>query len=309
MTLMIKTLALALLLLTALLATACGDDGAASGDKPAVIATTGFAEDLVREVAGPDAEVEQLVPDGAKPHSSGASAKDRARLDGADLVVAFGRAYEEGLPLDDLRAERFEIAESVGELREADHAEEDGEHAEEEPGNDRDRDPHVWMDPTRMAAAAPGIADALAKVDPDSADAYRSRAKEAAARLRALDAELRRTLAVVPEERRKLVTSHESVGYFADRYGFELVAAPFGLAPEAEASATDLQDVVAAVRRSKVPVVFAQQGDDPKVMRRIAEETGVEVIDDLRVESAGPGGGTYAEAMRFNARRIAEALR
>jgi ABC-type Zn uptake system ZnuABC Zn-binding protein ZnuA len=159
-----------------------------------------------------------------------------------------------------------------------------------------------------MAAAAPGVADALAKVDPGGADAYRRRAREYAEQLRGLDAELRRTLSEVPAERRKLVTSHESLGYLADRYDFEVVAAPFGLAPEAEASAEDLADVVAAVRRERVPVVFAQKGDDPKIMRRVAEQTGTEVIDDLLVENPGEAGETYADAMRHNARRIAEGL-
>jgi zinc/manganese transport system substrate-binding protein len=302
------------------------EGGAPDEEKPTVVATTGFAADLVRAVAGEDTEVVQLVPDAANPHSYAASAQDRAKLDGADLVVAFGRNYEEGLPLDEVRAPRLEIAGHVGELRrfsagevadERGREDEDDDHGHDDGHRDEDdghapgpgsRDPHVWMDPTRLAAAAPAIADALAKAEPAKADAFRTRARDHAERLRALDAELREILARVPQERRKLVTSHESMGYFADRYDLRVVGAPFGLAPEAQASSRDVAEVIAEVRAEQVPVVFAQQGDDPKVMRRIADEAGVRIVDDLHVENPGPGADTYADAMRHNARRVAEAL-
>lgn len=336
-------------LASALLLVACSsdDDTGSAANGPTVVATSGFAADLVRGVAGTDAEVIQLVPDSATAHTYSASAKDRATLDRADVVVAFGRGYEEGLPLDETSAPQFAIAENVGDLRqftegdlpegehghedEDEHAAEGGdEHAdepEEEHSGEAEKtaregapegrhadgehgagDPHVWMDPTRMAAAAPRLADMLAKADPGNADAYRQRAREHADRLRALDSELGEILASVPPERRKLVTSHDSMGYFADRYDFEFVGAPFGLAPEAEASAQAVAEVIEVVRAENVPAVFAQEGDDPKVMRQIAKETGVTVVDDLLVENPGPQAETYVEAMRHNARRIAEAL-
>jgi zinc/manganese transport system substrate-binding protein len=159
-----------------------------------------------------------------------------------------------------------------------------------------------------MAAAAPAIADALTRADGANADAYRARAEQLARDLRALDADLRRTLASIPAERRKLVTSHESMGYFAERYELDFVGAPFGLSPEAEASARDVAEVIDQVRRQRVPAVFSQGGDDPEVMRRIANEAGVSVVDDLLVENPGPQGETYAAAMRHNARLVATAL-
>lgn len=301
---------LVLLAVCSLPLAACREDeqGAGPGG-PAILATTGFAADFALGVAGEEAEVTQLVPDSASPHSYGASAKDRAKLARAEVVVAFGLGYEEGLPLDDVSAPRFAIAERIGELRTFAEGEvADGGHDEEEEHGAGARDPHVWMDPMRLAAAAPGLADTLAEVDPENADAYRERARRYADRLRALDAELRRTLAAVPPERRKLVTSHESLGYLADRYDLAFVGAPFGLAPEAEASAREIAEVVDLVREQRLPAVFAEQGDDPKVMRQIARETGVAIVDDLLVENPGPQADTYAEAMRHNARRIAEAL-
>jgi zinc/manganese transport system substrate-binding protein len=317
--------------LIALLAAGCGTDETktASGDRMTVVATTGFAADLVRAVAGGDVEVVQLVPDSANPHSYAASARDRATLDTADLVVAFGRSYEEGLPLDELRSPRFAIADHTGELRRfeegetaevghadglggEEHRDEDGhEHEdedEEEHGEAGAPDPHVWMDPTRLAAAAPALADALGRADGENTAAHRERAAKHAAELHRLDRELREILRTVPPERRRLVTSHESMGYFAARYDFAFVGAPLGIAPEAQASAERIAKVVEDVREAGVPAVFAQQGDDPKVMRQVAREAGVEVVGDLLVESPGPRGDSYSAAMLHNARRIAGAL-
>jgi len=248
-----------------------------------VLATTPIAAEVVRAVAGPDAQVATLLTGTASPHDYGASAKDRARLEEADLVVAWGAGLERGLPLDDLDQDPLELA--AGE-----------------------RDPHVWMDPTRVAAALPELADALADADAEHAAAYRRRATAYRDKLERLDRELRRMLAVVPAERRKLVTSHDSLGHFARRYGFEFVGAPFGLAPEAEPSAERVADLIDRVESQGVPAVFAEDTDDPELMRRIADAAGVEVVDDLLVEGFGDEVDGYEAMMRHDARRIAEAL-
>ena len=248
-----------------------------------MLATTPIAAEVVRAVAGPDAQVATLLTGTASPHDYGASAKDRARLEEADLVVAWGAGLERGLPLDDLDQDPLELA--AGE-----------------------RDPHVWMDPTRVAAALPGLADALADADAEHAGAYRRRAAAYRSELERLDRELRRMLAVVPAERRKLVTSHDSLGHFARRYGFEFVGAPFGLAPEAEPSAERVADLIDRVESQGVPAVFAEDTDDPELMRRIADAAGVEVVDDLLVEGFGDEVDGYEAMMRHDARRIAEAL-
>lgn len=270
----------------ATLALGCGSDDAGRSGKLRVAATTGFAAELARAVAGDSADVTQVIPASAAPHAYGASAQDRAAITTADLVVAFGRSYEEGLPLEDADGPLFEIA----------------EHAGHEEG-----DPHVWMDPVLMAQASAGLAEELAEADPDGASGYRERAKEHAAGLRALDGELREILSGVPADRRRLVTSHDSLAYFAERYGFEIVATAFGRAPEAEASAQTVADVIATIRAEGIPVVFGQQGDDPRVVARIASEAGVEVVDDLVVENPKPGQG-LAATLRRDAELIAGAL-
>jgi ABC-type Zn uptake system ZnuABC Zn-binding protein ZnuA len=313
-----------------------GEDEASGGggERPRIVASTGIAADITRQVAGDDAEVIQLVPDSANPHSYSLSASEQHDLVESELLVYFDPALEQALPLDaapdsvaiaelqQVEAHSFEEHErGGGHARDDDgHGREDDDgHGREDDeaagGGDHDHvhepgapDPHVWMDPTRIEAALPALARALGRIDPANANAYRERARAYGEELAALDRDLRRTVATIPAERRKLVTSHDLMGYFADRYGFEFVGAPFGTSPEAEASAGALGALIERVREEGVPAVFAQHGDDPKVLRQLGAEADVEVVDDLLVEGLGAEAGSYAEMMRFTTGRIAEAL-
>ncbi len=262
------------------LASGCGDD---SDPDVTVVATTTIAADIAQHVTGPDAEVDVLLPESASPHDYSASAKDRARLEEADLVVAWGAGLEAGLPLDELDNEPVELA--AGQ-----------------------QDPHIWMDPRRVALSLSKLSTALAEADPARTDAYRARAAAYANELARLDRELRRTLTAIPDERRKLVTSHDSLGHFVRRYSFEFVGAPFGLAPESQPSAKTVATLIERVEREQVPAVFAEDTDDPELMREIADEAGVEVVDDLLTEGFGGRVDSYEDMLRYDTDRIAAAL-
>jgi zinc/manganese transport system substrate-binding protein len=308
--------------LLALALAACGSDEDASGGGTKITATTGILSDITSQVAGPDAEVEQLIPEGSSPHDFQLSAQDRAGVEDSALLVANGEGLEAGVPLDEIDVERFELAESAPGLlfeepgeheREEGHEGEDAaEHggdaeAEEEPEHGT-VDPHVWMDPARVAAALPALAEALSAADPGHAEGYRSRAERYAEELTALDRELEGELAQIPPDSRELVTSHDALGYFADRYDFTVVATPFPASgAEAEASAGRIAEVEEAIRATGVPTVFAEAEDDPEVLELIADETGVRVEPGLLVESPGPAGG-YVEMLREDGAMIAAGL-
>lgn len=309
-------LALAILAAALLAANGNGEPDARAERIPQVVATTGILADIVSQVGGDDVEVMQLVPDGASPHSYAPSAQEQQRLAEADLVAFTSTALEQGLPLE-VAGNTFELAENIdgertfakGELSPlADEHEGDGG-ADEHEGEHRagSVDPHLWLDPTQVRAAIPALSGALAALDPTSSTDFRERGKDYVGQLSALDREVEAMTGSIPAERRKLVTSHDSMGYFADRYGFEFVGAPFALVPESEASAADLSGLIDSIEREQVPVVFAQEGDDPEVLERIAEEAGVEVVDDLRISSPAES-GSYIEMMGFTARRITESL-
>lgn len=284
---------------------ACGNDPPDSR----VVVTTGVVRSIVAAVAGPDLEVAQLIPDGVSPHSFSPSARDRRRIEEAELLVRVSPSIESAVRSG--ARETLTLADHAGRLRslEGGHAEEEGGHAGEDEEEHSGLDPHVWMDPTRIAHAAPAIGEALAEADPGAAEGYRARARALARRLLGLDRELRGLLRAVPASDRTLVTSHDSLGYFADRYGFEVVGTVFPASgPEAEPSAGRVRDLIASVRRAAVPAVFAQHGDDARVLRRVAETTGVRVVDDLLVESLGDA-RDYPDMLRRDARLIAAALR
>jgi zinc/manganese transport system substrate-binding protein len=259
----------------------CGDDS--DDGRVRVVATTTIAADIVRNVAGPDADVEALIPESASPHDYALSAKDRARLEDADLVVAWGAGLEENLALDELDDEPLELA--VGQT-----------------------DPHVWMDPGLAQAELPELATELAAVDPDNRSAYRNRADAYIRKLVRLDRELAQLLAEIPPERRKLVTSHDSLGHFVRRYDFDFVGAPFGITPGAEPSADKVASLIERVKEADVPAVFAEDTDDPALMRQIADEAGVEVVDALLTEGFGGRVDSYEDMLRYDARLIADAL-
>lgn len=300
-------LRLSILVALFLLASALSGCGEAGGNHHTIAVTTGIWADLVRQVAGPDASVDQVIPDGASPHEFQLSARDRARIENDLLLVYNGADLEAGIPISDIQVPKFAMAEHVGPLQRFRSA---GslEHPSAEAGAAGGYDPHVWMDPTRVVTALPALAETLAKADPVHAAGYRARARAYAAKLRRLDAEMRRTLAAVPPQNRKLVTSHDALGYFADHFGFQVIATPFPASgPDAEATAQTVNEVEEAIRRAHVPTVFAQETDNPEVLEGIASRTGVRIEEHLPVEAPGDAAG-YIGMLRRDAQIIAAGL-
>jgi zinc/manganese transport system substrate-binding protein len=264
----------------------CGSDE--NGDGPTVAVTTGIWADVIEAIAGEDASVEQIIPDGTSPHDFQLSARDRAEIEDSGLLVYNGADLEAGIPIEDLDATAFAMTDHAGQLRPS--------------------DPHVWMDPARVAEAVPALADELAKADPDQADGYRERAAGYVRELETLDREIRSTLAAIPAANRQLVTSHDALGYFADRYAFRVIATPFPASgPQSEASAQTIAEVEEAIRTSGVPTVFAQDTDNPEVLEGIAARTGVRIETGLPVEAPGEA-GSYLEMLRRDAELIGAGL-
>lgn len=291
------------------------DDG---DDRALVVVTTPILGDVVSEVVGDDAKVEVLMPRGADPHAFEPSARQAASLRDAELVVANGLGLEAGMrsALDAAVAdgvEVFEVAPLLDPLPfGADPSDDVDDHGDHEHGS---LDPHVWMDPSRMATAATLVADALSgavgDMDPDG---VHQRAADYAAELLALDDEMDELLAAVPEGRRLLVTDHDSFGYFAERFRFEVVGVvvPGGdtLATPGAGSLRDLARVVAA---HDVPAIFTDDTVSPTLSEALAAEVGedVQVVALATGSLSEPGGDadTYVAMMRTIAEQVAAALR
>jgi zinc/manganese transport system substrate-binding protein len=178
------------------------------------------------------------------------------------------------------------------------------EGAREDEGHDHAAgDPHLWLDPIAMRDVAAALVPTLGDLGIDAQE----RGAGVVAALEAVDGEARSILEAVPTERRKLVTGHESLGYFADRYGFGLVGAVVpGLSTQGEASARELAALADAIRGAGVSVVFSELGTPPAVAAAVAEETGAAVVE-LPVEQL-PDHGSYLSFIRGLATTIADAL-
>ncbi|MCB0965800.1 MAG: zinc ABC transporter substrate-binding protein [Ilumatobacter sp.] len=314
---------LALASSAALTLAACGGDdtGSASSDAP-VVATTSIWADVTSNV-GCGAEVPALIPAGADPHSFEPSLQDRELVDGATTVIANGLDLEEPiLPLLDVAADNgtnvIELAIDVDVLMptdEHDHDDEDHDdedHDEEEGQVDDDHghahgdggDPHFWQDPRRVSGTLDTIATALAANSIDTCvDEYR-------AELESLDAEIESMLAPIPDDARVLVTSHESLAYFADRYGFEIVGTVIpSMSTMAETNAADLAELSDEIERHGVEVIFTEEMSSAADAEALADRLGVAVVplvtDSLTDD---PDTDTYVEMMRHNAGLIAEQL-
>ena len=195
-------------------------------------------------------------------------------------------------------------------IEEIEHPISEGEDEHEGHGHGVE-DPHFWFDPLRVKLAVNEIAARLSVLDPDGADGYVANASEYTAQLDELDAWTLEQIAAVPDSHRFLVTSHDSFGYFADRYGFEVVGVILSTTTEAEPSAEHLTELVEVVEKYNVPAVFGEATVSERLATSIAEESGADLIrlysGSLGVD--GSGAQTYLDMVRTNVERIVEALK
>ena len=296
----------ALIVVVALLTTACGDgDTDTTGIR--VVATTTILGDIARNIVEDDGSVEVLLPIGADPHDYQASARQVAAIQEADLVIANGLGLEEGLA-DVLESAATDGANLLTVAPLLDPLPFGSDNAADAEAGD---DPHVWLDPLRMADATRIIADELTKVN-GSLD-WTIRGNAYADALATADDEVQAALEVVPRQDRKLVTNHDALGYFASRYGFEVVGVVIpGGSTLAEPSSAELTELVSVVEREQVRAIFAETTNPEVIADAVAAEAGGDVIVvELFTGSlgeAGSGAGTLIEMLTTNAQRIAQAL-
>jgi len=225
-------------------------------------------------------------------------------------IVEEEHADEHGA--EEEHADEHAAEEHADEGHEEEHAGE--EHAGEEEHGHGEYDPHVWHDPTNAVVMVEEIRDALVEADPGNAEAYEKNAEEYISELEALDADVQERVGSIPDENRILFTSHDTFGYFAERYGFEVVGTALGSVSTevGDPSAGDIAALVEEIREAGVPAIFAENVQNPDLMESIAEEAGVELAPTLYTDALGePGseGDTYVGMIRHNVDTIVAALR
>ena len=316
-----KAALIALVLLLPL--AACSDDSGGAAPTPAVmpstpisvVVTNNIVADWVENIGGEHVEVFSLVPVGADPHGFQPGAKDVAKIADADLVLSVGLGLEESWLRDLLRnAARdpstiVELGEVVDPIEFAESHREDVA-VPEELGHGI-HDPHFWFDPIRVKRAVNDIAARLSVLDPDRSDIFSADASAYNKRLDELHAWIEEQVGTVPEERRLLVTSHDSLGYFANLYRFQVVGVILSITTEVEPSAADLADLIHEIEEHSVQAVFGETTVSERLAETVAAESGAKVVrlHSGSLGAEGSGAESYIEMIRTNVERIVEALK
>jgi zinc transport system substrate-binding protein len=306
-----RTLALAAAGLAATVVAACGDAGAnpASEGKVDVVVAFYPLQFVAERVGGDAVAVTNLAKPGAEPHDLELSPKQVGEVSDAGLIV-----YLKGFQpqVDEAIAQQggdraFDVA-TVTPLRDAaedthvHEGEPGGEHAEEAGG----KDPHVWLDPTRLATIGDKLAVRLGEIDPAGAAGFTARAAALRADLEGLDRMFTDGLATC--QRREIVTSHAAFGYLAARYDLDQVGIT-GLSPEAEPTARRLAEVAEQAREHHATTIFFETLVSPKVAETIAKEVGADTAVLDPIEGLQPGStGDYLSVMRSNLAVLRPAL-
>ena len=194
-----------------------------------------------------------------------------------------------------------------------DEEDEDGDedHHDEEDHHHGEFDAHVWMDPTLVARWTDEIAEALAEVDPAHAAGYAARAATLSGELQELDAWIRNQVSAIPAARRLLVTDHDVMGYFAERYGFRLLETIVpGVSTASEPSARHLAQLRETIAEHGIPAIFIGTTVSPQIAESVADDLGIELVSIYTGSLSEPDGpaATYQDFMRTNVERIVAAL-
>ena len=289
--------------------TACTSEGSGSGH-PIVAVSMYPVEEIVRTLVGPDLDVLTLVPPGTEAHSYDPTPQQVTQLEDADLVVYIGGDFQPEVEkaigsLGD-RTTRVDLLRSVNVLPVTDPLAGTGSGSEAHVGED---DPHVWLDPRRMADMTAAVADAISSRWPSLTEAVNQRAGDYVRALNALDADLRSGLQSCP--RRVFITSHHAFAYLADSYGLTQVSIA-GISPGEEPSARTLQALSDFARANGVSTVFFESTVPDDLAATLASEVGattaaLHTIESLNSEQL-TNGTDYASEMRANLTALRAAL-
>jgi len=302
----------------------CGSSDSTSGGPLKVVATTTQVGDWVREVGGDAVSVDQVLQPNTDPHEYEPRPSDVADAAGAAVVFASGDDLdswiEEIVADSGSDAEVIDLGAHVPERLAGEHEHEeheghgDEEHAEDEgeEGHEHDSefDPHWWHDPRNAEAAVREIQRALGAADPDHRALFRRNAAEYLRRLARLDAGIASCLGRVPPAERKLVTDHDAFGYFAHRYGIDVVGAVIpSQTTQAQASAKDVSELIDLIEREGVKAVFPESSLSASVAEAVARQTGASSDYELYGDTLGPAdspGSTYIGMEAANADAMAQ---
>jgi zinc/manganese transport system substrate-binding protein len=269
-----------------------------------VLATETFLGDMAQNVAGSRVKVDVLLPAGVDPHEFQPTPQDAIKIERSRVLVINGLGLEAWLTNSLLQnASGASLVVATDGLKPL--ADPSGQHNQ--------GDPHMWMNPLNAEQYVNNIRDGLSKADPAGSAGYATNAEAYDAQLKALDEWIRSEVAQIPSERRLLVTNHDSLGYFAEAYGFKLIGTVIpGISTDASTSAREVASLIQAIKSTGAPAIFVDVSENPKLAEQIASESGTKVVTGLYIGTLSTANGpapSYIDMMKYDVTLIADALR
>jgi zinc/manganese transport system substrate-binding protein len=266
-------------------------------EKIQIVASFSILGDFAKNVGGERVDVTTLVGPNSDVHVYTPAPADAKKIADAKVVIINGLGLEGWLPrLVQSSGSKAAIVTATSGI------------APRKLGSDAD--PHAWQSVVNAKIYVANIRDALIAADQAGAPSYRANADAYLAKLDVLDREVRDAVAQISEARRKVISTHNAFGYFAVAYGIAFIA-PQGVSTESEPSARDIAAIITQIRTGKIPAVFLENISDPRLMRRIAAETGARIGGTLVSDSLTAENGdapTYIDMVRHNIKALTSAL-
>jgi zinc/manganese transport system substrate-binding protein len=279
--------------------------GAHAADKIKAVASFSILGDMVREVGGDRVEVTTLVGPDGDAHVYEPTPADARNLVASNVLFVNGLGFEGWM-------DRLEKSSGFkGPVVVASKGVSPRQMVEDEDGKTEEiTDPHAWQSLANGKIYVANIRDGLIAADPDGKAAYEANAAAYLDAITKEEAAVKDTLGKLPEDRRRIITSHDAFGYFGAAYGIEVIA-PEGVSTESEASAKDVASIIRQIKAEKIPAVFIENITDHRLLDQIARETGAKIGGTLYTDALSPPDGpapTYLGMFRHNIEALSQAL-
>jgi zinc/manganese transport system substrate-binding protein len=281
----------------------------AQSEKLSVVASFSIIGDIVQMVGGDRIALTILVKPGSDTHVFAPTPQDTKLVSDAKVIISNGLQFEGWMKrLMQSAKSKATLVEAASGIKGRSVKKEAHDHSHGH--NHGSVDPHAWQSVSNVKLYVATIRDALIKADEVGKAVYEANATRYLSELESLDRDIKTAVATIPADRRKVIASHDSFGYFQDAYGVQFIA-PRGISTETEASAKDVARIIQQIRREKITAIFVENITDPRLMQQIATETGAKIGGQLYSDSLSASDGpasTYILMMRHNIRIMSEAL-
>lgn len=278
---------------------------ASNTDKPKVVATTSVLCDVTQEIAQDTVDLKCLIPAGADAHVYAPKPDDRKAIEEAKLIMYGGYNFEPSL-IKLIQANNNQAPKvAVNELAvpNPQKFEEDGK---------TENDPHVWHNAQNGVKIVETVRDNLSKIVPSNAAKYTSNSEKMTGELKQVDSWIKSQINTIPTNQRKLITTHDALGYYSKAYGIPVEGALQGISTEEKPTAARVKDLVKEIKTAGVPTIFAEKSINPKLIEAVAKEAKVklssrEIFAD-GIGEKGSEGDTYQKMLIANTQTIVEGL-